>query len=140
MKQWRGRTTWMAGTSPAMTVGGGRGHDARLIHQGRPKECGTRQAAECSARRAGMQAKALPARLQGGDRQSKTRQDSPLTKDRRTLYSVGTAMGRFETTARTYAARREPYPAEFFAAAADALKLRGDESMIDLGTGPGLLA
>src|SRR5277367_2151063 len=80
------------------------------------------------------------ARLQGADRQSKTRQDSPLTKDRRTLYSVGTAMGRFETTARTYAARREPYPAEFFAAAADALKLRGDESLIDLGTGPGLLA
>ena len=27
-------------------------------------------------------------------------------------------MGRFETTARTYAARREPYPPEFFAAAA----------------------
>jgi SAM-dependent methyltransferase len=49
-------------------------------------------------------------------------------------------MGRFETTARTYAARREPYPPEFFAAAADALKLRGDESLIDLGTGPGLLA
>ena len=49
-------------------------------------------------------------------------------------------MGRFETTARTYAARREPYPPKFFAAAADALKLRGDESLIDLGTGPGLLA
>ncbi|MFZ2103880.1 MAG: class I SAM-dependent methyltransferase [Roseiarcus sp.] len=49
-------------------------------------------------------------------------------------------MGRFETTARTYAARREPYPPEFFAAAADVLKLRGDESLIDLGTGPGLLA
>jgi SAM-dependent methyltransferase len=49
-------------------------------------------------------------------------------------------MRRFETTARTYAARREPYPPEFFAAVADALKLRGDESLIDLGTGPGLLA
>jgi hypothetical protein len=44
-------------------------------------------------------------------------------------------MGRFETTARTYAARREPYPPEFFAAAADALKLRGEESLIDLEPG-----
>jgi len=49
-------------------------------------------------------------------------------------------MGRFETTARTYAAWREPYPPAFFAAAADELKLRGDESLIDLGTGPGMLA
>ena len=49
-------------------------------------------------------------------------------------------MGRFETTARKYAARREPYPPSFFAAAADALKLSGREALIDLGTGPGLLA
>jgi ubiquinone/menaquinone biosynthesis C-methylase UbiE len=49
-------------------------------------------------------------------------------------------MGRFETTARTYAARREPYPAAFFAAAADALKLDGGEALIDLGAGRGLLA
>jgi len=49
-------------------------------------------------------------------------------------------MGRFETTAATYAARREPYPPEFFAAAAKALDLKGTEALIDLGTGPGLLA
>jgi hypothetical protein len=30
-------------------------------------------------------------------------------------------MGRFETTAETYAAHREPYPPAFFAAAAEAL-------------------
>ena len=49
-------------------------------------------------------------------------------------------MGRFETTARTYAAHREPYPPRFFAAVADALHLAGSEALIDLGTGPGLLA
>ena len=49
-------------------------------------------------------------------------------------------MGRFETTAETYAAHREPYPAAFFAAAADALKLSGREALVDLGTGPGVLA
>ena len=49
-------------------------------------------------------------------------------------------MGRFETTAQTYAARREPYPLDFFTAAAKALNLRGCEAVIDLGTGPGLLA
>jgi protein-L-isoaspartate O-methyltransferase len=49
-------------------------------------------------------------------------------------------VGRFETTAETYAAWREPYPPTFFAAAADALKLKGQESLIDFGTGPGLLA
>src|SRR6201996_3336688 len=49
-------------------------------------------------------------------------------------------MGRLETTARTYAARREPYPKAFFAAVAEALKLNRREALIDLGTGPGLLA
>lgn len=49
-------------------------------------------------------------------------------------------MGRFETTAPTYAAHREPYPPAFFAAVADALHLAGHEALIDLGTGPGLLA
>ena len=49
-------------------------------------------------------------------------------------------MGRFESTATTYAAYREPYPPEFFAAAAESLGLTGRESLIDLGTGPGLLA
>src|ERR1700752_2329695 len=49
-------------------------------------------------------------------------------------------MGRFATTASTYAARREPYPPAFFAAAANGLRLTGREALIDLGTGPGLLA
>ena len=49
-------------------------------------------------------------------------------------------MGRFETAAPTYAARREPYPPAFFDAAARALGLTGGEALIDLGTGPGLLA
>jgi len=49
-------------------------------------------------------------------------------------------MGRFETTAPTYAAHREPYPPAFFAAVAEALNLTGREALIDLGTGPGLLA
>jgi ubiquinone/menaquinone biosynthesis C-methylase UbiE len=49
-------------------------------------------------------------------------------------------MGRFETTAAAYAARREPYPAAFFAAAAERLGLTGREALIDLGAGPGLLA
>ena len=49
-------------------------------------------------------------------------------------------MGRFETTAATYAARREPYPAAFFAAVAERLGLVGREALIDLGTGPGVLA
>src|SRR5215469_1361726 len=49
-------------------------------------------------------------------------------------------MGRFETTAQTYAAHREPYPPAFFSAVAKALNLTGREALIDLGTGPGLLA
>lgn len=49
-------------------------------------------------------------------------------------------MGRFETTAPTYAAHREPYPPAFFSAVADSLHLAGHEALIDLGTGPGLLA
>jgi len=49
-------------------------------------------------------------------------------------------MGRFETTAATYAARREPYPAAFFATTAARLGLTGREALIDLGTGPGVLA
>lgn len=49
-------------------------------------------------------------------------------------------MGRFATTAQTYAAHREPYPPVFFSAVADALKFDGHEALIDLGTGPGLLA
>ncbi|MBN9431051.1 MAG: class I SAM-dependent methyltransferase [Bosea sp.] len=49
-------------------------------------------------------------------------------------------MGRFETTAGTYERFREPYPAAFFAKLADRLALGGSERLIDLGTGPGILA
>lgn len=49
-------------------------------------------------------------------------------------------MGRFETTASTYERFREPYPAEFFAAIAKRLNLVGRERLIDLGTGPGVIA
>jgi predicted RNA methylase len=49
-------------------------------------------------------------------------------------------MGRFEAAAQTYARYREPYPPAFFAAVAKALKLEGGEALIDLGTGPGVLA
>ena len=49
-------------------------------------------------------------------------------------------MGRFDSTAAAYAAYREPYPEAFFAEAAVRLGLSGREALIDLGTGPGLLA
>lgn len=49
-------------------------------------------------------------------------------------------MGRFATTAGTYARDREPYPPEFFALIAERLGLGGSEALIDLGTGPGVLA
>ena len=49
-------------------------------------------------------------------------------------------MGRFETTAETYERFREPYPPAFFAKLAERLALRGGERLIDLGTGPGILA
>ncbi|HWJ75001.1 MAG TPA: class I SAM-dependent methyltransferase [Kaistia sp.] len=49
-------------------------------------------------------------------------------------------MGRFATTAETYRRFREPYPAGFFALIADGLALDGHQALIDLGTGPGVLA
>lgn len=49
-------------------------------------------------------------------------------------------MGRFESTAETYLRYREPYPPAFFAAVAKRLDLAGKEALIDLGTGPGVLA
>ncbi len=49
-------------------------------------------------------------------------------------------MGRFATTAETYLRYREPYPPGFFALAAERLGLNGKERLIDLGTGPGVLA
>jgi SAM-dependent methyltransferase len=49
-------------------------------------------------------------------------------------------MGRFATTAEFYEQYRPPYPAEFFRAVAQKLKLDKRHALIDLGTGPGVLA
>jgi len=49
-------------------------------------------------------------------------------------------MGRFASTVELYEHFRPPYPAEFFRAVADKLKLSKQHALIDLGTGPGLLA
>src|ERR1700759_5559632 len=49
-------------------------------------------------------------------------------------------MGRFATTAEFYEQYRPPYPAEFFHAVASKLKLDKRHALIDLGTGPGVLA
>ncbi|MDE2376612.1 class I SAM-dependent methyltransferase [Bradyrhizobium sp.] len=49
-------------------------------------------------------------------------------------------MGRFATTAALYEALRPPYPPEFFRVVARRLALSGRSALIDLGTGPGLLA
>src|ERR1035437_4452084 len=49
-------------------------------------------------------------------------------------------MGRFASTVEFYARYREPYPPEFFKKVADQIALRGDESLLDVGCGPGLLA
>jgi SAM-dependent methyltransferase len=49
-------------------------------------------------------------------------------------------MGRFATTVPLYEQFRPPYPAEFFRTVAAKLGLSKQHSLIDLGTGPGLLA
>lgn len=49
-------------------------------------------------------------------------------------------MGRFASTVEFYARYREPYPREFFQKVADQIALRGDESLLDVGCGPGMLA
>jgi SAM-dependent methyltransferase len=49
-------------------------------------------------------------------------------------------MGRFATTAEYYEQYRPPYPAEFFRAVAEKLTLDKRHALIDLGTGPGVLA
>ena len=49
-------------------------------------------------------------------------------------------MGRFATTAEFYEQYRPPYPAEFFRAVAEKLTLDKRHALIDLGTGPGVLA
>lgn len=49
-------------------------------------------------------------------------------------------MGRFASVAELYEKFRQPYPAEFFRTVAGKLKLSNQHALIDLGTGPGLLA
>ena len=49
-------------------------------------------------------------------------------------------MGRFASTVALYEELRPPYPPEFFRAIAERLKLSKQHALIDLGTGPGLLA
>jgi SAM-dependent methyltransferase len=49
-------------------------------------------------------------------------------------------MGRFATTVPLYQKFRSPYPPEFFAAVAERLGLSKWHALLDLGTGPGLLA
>jgi SAM-dependent methyltransferase len=49
-------------------------------------------------------------------------------------------MGRFATTAALYEDLRPPYPLEFFRTVAEKLGLSKRHALIDLGTGPGLLA
>jgi len=49
-------------------------------------------------------------------------------------------MGRFASTVEFYARYREPYPPEFFRKVAEQIALRGDETLLDVGCGPGLLA
>jgi SAM-dependent methyltransferase len=49
-------------------------------------------------------------------------------------------MGRFATTVALYEELRPPYPPAFFATVAQQLALSKQHALIDLGTGPGLLA
>ena len=49
-------------------------------------------------------------------------------------------MGRFASTVEFYSRYREPYPPSFFKKAAEQLALRGNEALLDIGCGPGLLA
>jgi len=49
-------------------------------------------------------------------------------------------MGRFATIASLYEELRPPYPLQFFRTVAEKLNLSRQDSLIDLGTGPGLLA
>ncbi|MGE5156503.1 MAG: class I SAM-dependent methyltransferase [Gemmatimonas sp.] len=49
-------------------------------------------------------------------------------------------MGRFATTVPLYARFRPPYPDAFFRTVAERLSLSKQHALIDLGTGPGLLA
>ena len=49
-------------------------------------------------------------------------------------------MGRFASTVSLYEELRPPYPPQFFRTVAQKLKLSKQHALIDLGTGPGLLA
>jgi SAM-dependent methyltransferase len=49
-------------------------------------------------------------------------------------------MGRFASTVGLYEQFRPPYPPEFFRTVAARLKLSSEQALIDLGTGPALLA
>jgi len=49
-------------------------------------------------------------------------------------------MGRFASTVELYERYRPPYPANFFRAVAERMQLSKQHALIDLGTGPGLLA
>jgi SAM-dependent methyltransferase len=49
-------------------------------------------------------------------------------------------LGRFDSTVPFYARYREPYPASFFREVARREGLRGNDSLIDIGCGPGSLA
>ena len=49
-------------------------------------------------------------------------------------------MGRFASTVGLYEALRPPYPPAFFREVTEQLKLERQHALIDLGTGPGLLA
>src|ERR1035441_8263156 len=49
-------------------------------------------------------------------------------------------MGRFASTVEFYARYREPDPPEFFQRVAEEISLRGDEALLDVGCGPGMLA
>jgi SAM-dependent methyltransferase len=49
-------------------------------------------------------------------------------------------MGRFASTVEFYFRYREPYPPAFFNNVAELVGLRGNENLLDIGCGPGLLA
>jgi SAM-dependent methyltransferase len=49
-------------------------------------------------------------------------------------------MGRFESTVAFYDRYREPYPPEFFAEAANRLRLQGTQRLLDIACGPAMLA
>src|SRR5271156_6992648 len=50
------------------------------------------------------------------------------------------AMGRFASTVAYYESARPPYGAAFFEAVALELGLDGDQRLLDVGAGPGILA